>query len=198
MPRANWFLALVVPEQAGLSQLLRDLPPGQRPFQAVDLHITVAFLGACDRTQAWQAWRAIAPLQHPAIAVAAAAWRAMGPPEHPSAYALTLGPDPLQDQGQSSRLTATLIERWREPALAAAGLPSQRRPALPHITLARPRRRGMEQDRTAMASWLQQAPLPQQRFILGEIGLYTWASDRQQQLFRLEARRPLDAGQSRG
>ena len=73
-----------------------------------------------------------------------------------------------------------------------------RRPALPHITLARPRRRGMEQDRTAMASWLQQAPQPQQRFILEEIGLYTWASDRQQQLFRLEARRPLDAGQSRG
>jgi hypothetical protein len=56
----------------------------------------------------------------------------------------------------------------------------------------------MEQDRTAMASWLQQAPQPQQRFILEEIGLYTWASDRQQQLFRLEARRPLDAGQSRG
>ena len=56
MPRANWFLALVVPEQAGLSQQLRDLPPGQRPFQAADLHITVAFLGACDRTRAWQAW----------------------------------------------------------------------------------------------------------------------------------------------
>ncbi len=197
MPLANWFLALVVPEQAGLTQLLRDLPPGLRPFQATDLHITVAFLGACDRSRAWQAWQAIAPLQHPPIAVAAAAWRSMGSPEHPSAYALTLGPDSLQEQDQSSRLTTSLIERWREPALAAAGLPSQRRAALPHITLARPRRRGVERDRTAMASWLRQAPLPQQRFILREIGLYTWASDRQQQLFRLEAQRPLDAGQSR-
>ena len=212
MAAANWFLALVVPEQAGLSRLLADLPDSVRPFAAADLHITVAFLGPCGQERALRAWQAIAPLRHPAIAVVSGGWRAMGPPDNPSAYALTVEPDPDQNQRKDDNqlrdrgrnLTAALIERWRQPALKAAGLPPERRAALPHITLARPRRRGLEQERAGIEAWLQQAsgtqasspqaPRPQHHLILREIALYTWDDDRQHQLFRLETRRPLDQG----
>ncbi len=194
MPPANWFLALVVPEQAHLTELLVDLPAGLRPFCAADLHITVAFLGACGAERAWRAWQAIAPLQHPALAVVPGGWRAMGPAETPSAYALTLAPDSAEelDQVHGSRLTRSLIERWRLPALAAADLPPERRAALPHITLARPRRRGMAAGQAEVDAWLQRAPRPRHGFVLDQIALYTWADDRPSQLFAIQAQRPLD------
>lgn len=207
LPAANWFLALVVPEEPALTQLLVDLPDGVRPFAAADLHITVAFLGPCGQERALLAWQAIAPLRHPAIAVVSGGWRAMGPAGNPSAYALTLGPDaalnPSQDPDQvrdrGGQLTAGLIERWRQPALEAAGLPPERRAALPHITLARPRWRGVGQHRAGLEAWWQQAagpraPRPQHGLILREIAIYTWAADRQIQLFRIVIRRPLDQG----
>ena len=198
MQRPNWFVALVVPEQAGLSRFLVDLPASVRAFDAADLHLTVAFLGPCDQEQALLAWEAIAPLCHPALSVVTAGWRVMGPAQNPSAYALSLGPDPGQQQaGQSSRVATELIESWRRPALAAAGLPPERRAALPHITLARPRRRGIEADRAAMATWLLQALPPQRELLLRDIALYTWDDDRQQRLFKIQAQRPL-AGQVSG
>jgi len=191
MPSANWFLALVVPEQARLTELLVDLPASLRPFCAADLHITVAFLGACGGERAWQA---IAPLRHPAIAVVPGGWRAMGPAETPSAYALTLATDSAEelDQAHGSALTRSLIERWRLPALAAAELPPERRAALPHITLARPRRRGVATEQAEAATWLERAPRPQHGFVLDQLALYTWADDRQSQLFVIQAQRALD------
>ncbi len=205
MPRPNWFLALVVPEEPALSQLLVDLPDSVRPFAAADLHITVAFLGPCGQERALLAWQAIAPLRHPPIAVVTGGWRAMGPAAAPSAFALTLGPDseqkPSKDPGlvweRGGELTAALIERWRQPAHEAAGLAPERRAALPHITLARPRWRGVGPDRAGLETWWQQAAgpeslRPQHGLILREIALYTWAADRQNQLFRIQTRRPLD------
>lgn len=194
MPPANWFLALVVPEQAHLAELLVDLPASLRPFCAADLHITVAFLGACGAERAWRAWQAIAPLQHPAIAVVPGGWRAMGPAQNPSAYALTLAPDSAEelDQAHGSALTRSLIERWRVPALAAADLPPEPRTALPHITLARPRRRDAASEQAKVEAWLQRVPLPQHGFVVDQIALYTWADDRRNQLFTIQAQRPLD------
>ena len=194
MPPANWFLALVVPEQAHLAELLVDLPASLRPFSAADLHITVAFLGACGAERAWRAWQAIAPLQHPAIAVVPAGLRAMGPAQTPSAYALTLRPDSAEelDQDHGCRLTRSLIERWRVPALVAADLPPERRAALPHITLARPRRRDAASEQAEVEAWLQRVPLPQHGFVVDQIALYTWADDRRNQLFTIQAQRPLD------
>ncbi|MFZ0406670.1 MAG: hypothetical protein WAM11_00970 [Cyanobium sp.] len=192
MQRPNWFVALVVPQQAGLTRFLVDLPASVRAFDAADLHLTVAFLGPCDQERALLAWRAIAPLRHPALTVVTAGWRLLGPPANPSAYALTLEPDPQQPQpGPGSRLSAELIEQWRQPALAAAGLPPERRAALPHITLARPGLRGVGQDRAALEAWLLNAPPPRQSLVLREIALYTWADVRQRQLFRIQAQRPL-------
>ncbi len=184
MQPANWFLAFVVPEQVGLHNLTADLPLGICRFSPADLHLTVAFLGACEEHQALQSWEAIAALQHPSIVVRAGCWRAMGSPQRPSAYALTLA--------QGNALTARLIELWRQPAFQAAGLPIEQRAALPHITLARPPRRGGEEERKAMVNWLRQAPVPEHPFLLEQIALYTWATDRSRQRFRIHSRRRLD------
>lgn len=55
MQHGNWFVALVVPEQAGLDGVLPSLPPGLRRFQPADRHLTVAFLGA--RRWPLRGWR---------------------------------------------------------------------------------------------------------------------------------------------
>lgn len=182
MTHGNWFVALVVPEAVLLEQTAATLPDGPRRLVGADLHCTLAFLGPCGEQRALLAWQALARLSHPPITVRPAGWRAMGPPQRPSAYALTLG--------QGSQLTARLIERWRPLALAAAGLPPEHRHALPHITLARAGRTADTSQ--AMVEWLREAPVPPEPFALSEIGLYGWASDRDEQLFRIIRRRPLD------
>lgn len=182
----NWFLGLVVPEAAGLHQLTASVPAGVRRFQPADLHLTVAFLGPCGEAQARQAWDAIAPLRHGPIAVRPSGWRALGRPGRPSAYALTLGEGATQ--------TAALIETWGSAALRAAGRQGDRRPALPHITLARPSRAGGDAAREAMEHWLASAPVPDGSVRLDELGLYRWADQRDRQLFTIALRRRLDHG----
>lgn len=192
-PDGNWFIALLVPDggrllaaTAGLPQALRRLPPQ-------DLHLTLAFLGACGEVRATAAWQAIAALVHPPLLVRPAAWRAMGPARRPSALALTL------EQGRAE--AAALIEAWRPPALAGAGLPPDLRPALPHITLLRPPRRAPRRapGDTAAPDLLlgcEHLPIPPASLLLQEIALYRWAQPRTAQCwFAMARRRRLDQPQ---
>jgi 2'-5' RNA ligase len=185
---ANWFLALVVPPHPGWEALMDDLPADLRRFAPEDRHLTVAFLGPCGAERANAAWRAVAPLRHPPIRATAGAWCALGPRRRPSAYGLTLadGRDPATN----------LLTGWGELALRAAGLPSERLPPLPHITLARPPRRQAEALRGAMARWLVTAPLPAEPFLLEHLALYTWMPERRERLFRIVTKRRLDSPES--
>jgi 2'-5' RNA ligase len=188
--QGNWFVALVVPEQAGLHRLSAGLPPGLRRFQPGDLHLTLAFLGPCGAERAQRAWQVIADQPQSAITAEAGSWRAMGRPERPSAYVLTLG--------QGAQLAAGLIERWRPLLLEAAGQLEGHRHVLPHITLARPRRR-LDPDEAvathdAMTAWMRATPVSPGNFALQEVGLYRWAEDRSQRLFVIDQRRRLDLG----
>jgi 2'-5' RNA ligase len=185
---ANWFLALRVPAGETWEPLLKDLPEGIQRFAADDRHLTLAFLGACGEERALAAWRALAPLPHPPIAVTASGWRAMGPPRRPSAYALVLG--------QGREPVAALMAGWGGRALEAAGRPAANHPPLPHITLARPKRRQAEALRPLMREWMTRAPVPDQPFLLERLALYTWAPQRQQRLFRIVAERRLDSPES--
>lgn len=185
MERPNWFLALPLPLDAGWERCGLEMSPGIRRFDPADLHLTLAFLGPCGEAAALAAWRALAPLPHPALTVTAGAWLAMGPPRRPSAYALGLA--------EGCEGVAELIDRWGPLALAAAGQPLGGRPALPHVSLARPPRRGGDAQRQAMAAWLPGAPSPSGAVRLEHLALYTWAADRRGRLFRIAVQRRLDS-----
>lgn len=183
MASPNWFLAFPLPPEARWQEAAVTAPAGLRRLAAADLHLTLAFLGACGEERARQAWRAVEGLEGEAQPIVAGSWRALGPPRQPSAYGLTLaaGHQPL----------AALLRHWSPLALAAAGRPPSSRPPLPHITLLRPRRREAQQWQQPMQAWMAAAPLPRSEVPLLELALYTWAEDRSSQLFRIVVRRGL-------
>lgn len=184
MQAANWFIGLVVPEQAGWIAVASGIPPGVRRFHPLDLHLTVAFLGPCGAERAQAAWQALVQERHPSITAEAGSWLALGSPRRPSAFGLGLG------RGHSN--TAALMAHWGPAALAAANRPAEQRAPLPHITLARPTRRGGDAARAAMEGWIAQAPTPTTPAQLEHLALFTWAADRTERLFQVVAQRRLD------
>lgn len=184
----NWFLALPVPFEPGWWSCGEGLPAGVRRFDPADWHLTVSFLGPCGSERAWAAWTALARCSHPPISVGAAGWRALGPAARPSACALTLA--------TGAAAAAELLRRWGAAARHAAGLPEERRPPLPHITLARPLRRHAAALRRPLADWMAAAPVPTAPLTLDRIALFTWATDRRLGLFQILAARPLEHPES--
>lgn len=184
MQAANWFVGLRLPEPSGWIEVAAGLPSGVRRFHPSDLHITVAFLGACEEEHALRAWQALEPRRHPPIPVSAARWLALGPPSAPSAFGLGLA--------NGHQAVAALMASWGAEALAAAGRAPDRREPLPHVTLARPTRRGGDGARTAMQQWITTAPVPEQPTTLEQLALFTWAANREERLFQVVAERRLD------
>lgn len=185
MSQPNWFVAAVLPPEAGGQWLAAaaSAPQALRRFTPEDLHITVAFLGPCGAVRARAAWAAIEGLVQPPIAIRAGGWRALGPLDRPSAYGLSLS--------QGHQELAALLQHGGARALAAAGCPAERRAPLPHCTLLRPPRREAAQWREPMARWLASAPLPEAPAVLQKLALYTWAADRRVQLFERVCERVL-------
>lgn len=184
MQAANWFVGLMLPERSGWIEVAAGLPSGVRRFHPADLHITVAFLGACGEDRGLAAWHALRHRLHAPIPVTAGPWLALGHPSRPSAFGLGLA--------EGHQAVAALMASWGAEALAAAGRPPERRAPLPHVTLARPSRRGGDGARTAMQRWMGAAPVPEQPTRLEQLALFTWAPDRQERLFQLVAKRSLD------
>jgi 2'-5' RNA ligase len=183
MTRPNWFLALPLPAGAGWQHSVATAPAGLRRFAPEDLHLTVAFLGACGEAAALQAWRAVECLRQPPIRIAAAGWRALGPPRQPSAYGVSLS--------EGHGVLVDLLAVWGGRALQAADQPPASRPPLPHVTLLRPRRREAPHWQGPMHAWMATAPLPPAAVRLEELALWTWSQDRSQRLFAPVCRRGL-------
>jgi 2'-5' RNA ligase len=184
----NWFIAFPVPPGSGWQSCGETLPEDLRRFAPEDLHLSVAFLGACGERRALDAWDAITGLRLTPLTAWARGWQAMGAPRRPSAYAICvdLAPEPCQD----------LLQSWRDAALRAADLPADPRPLRPHVTLARPPRRCGDVLRERMAAWLETAPRPDRPLLLNRIALYTWENDRRSRLFRFAAERTLEGASS--
>lgn len=172
---ANWFIALPVRDTGWLTGLLEGCPRGQRRFLASDLHITVAFLGACGEDGARRAW-ACSSSGGP-FSVTLGGLRAMGDPRRYSALSLEL------DQGRAE--VAEAIGRWRGPMFEAAGARPERRPPLPHCTVCRPSRRASERERAAGLGWARGVAALTVPLVLDRVALYTWAEDRKTGLFRV-------------
>src|SRR6185369_5781848 len=127
----NWFVALAVPGEPWFSRVAEP-PDGVRLFHLDDLHITVAFLGACGE-QAAEAAFAIAP-KWPTLALDVTLGRVepMGNPRRPNAFSAIVreGADVLRD--------AILVVR--DEMCERAGARLDEREPRPHVTIARPRR----------------------------------------------------------
>lgn len=144
-------------------------PPGFRLFHPDDLHLTVAFLGAIEPARAHRAFEALEVVSGPDLRIEGL--RPFGPPRHYSALALTFA----AAEPWIGRLTPR-----RAQALAAAELPVDPRPFLPHATLARPPRHAEAKDRALGLRWAEEV----QATLVGlpatplGLGLYTWSEAR--------------------
>jgi 2'-5' RNA ligase len=65
------------------------------------------------------------------------------------------------------------------------------RPAKPHVTVARPRRRATDGERAAGLAWAGALELRSVHACLDRIALYTWSEQRQHRLFKIVAERRL-------
>lgn len=181
MSAANWFVGVSVPGD-WMDARVPDPPPGLRRFHPDDLHLTVAFLGACGEDRARAAWAA---LEWPAGAIEATlgAVVPMGNPRRYSALSALLVEGRAEVEGA--------IGATREALCAAAGTAVDTRPPKAHLTLARPGRRTTDEQRREGLRWAASLRLEDVRVHLGSLALYTWSDDRAERLFRAVERREL-------
>lgn len=155
-------------------------------FAAEDLHMTVAFLGAVEPSEARAAWAEatrLAPAVGRPLEGGFVRVEPLGNPRRPSALSALVGDgaEPLSE----------LIQALQAPLLAAAGAPPETRVPLPHVTLARVQRRASPSERREALRWAEALDISALRFSISELALYTWAEDRRERLFRVVERLPL-------
>jgi 2'-5' RNA ligase len=188
MPRPNWFFAF--PLDGAFLRELGEPPKSIRLYHPDDAHLTLAFFGGCTEEAAL---RALAVLD---------ARLASDPPP---ALDVTLGEVVPLGRSKSGYTTLSallsrgreeataLLTRERDPLHEAATGTRPKRPAKPHVTLARVRGRASAETRDAGLAWAASLDLRRVQARLDRIGLYTWAESRKERLFRIVAERRLGA-----
>lgn len=186
-PRPNWFIAFPVDEAVGTRWLAGLTPPpeGARLFHPADLHVTLAFLGACGEAAAGVAWEEARRLRWRAGTFTPGALSPFGPRSHPSTWA-------VEPRGGTPWLR-DLLAAHAGPLARAAGARTGHHGPRPHVSLARTRR-GASGD--ALAAWARHQQLPEEPVTLDRLALWTWSEDRRSRLFRVvaEAEAPRDRG----
>jgi 2'-5' RNA ligase len=178
MTRPNWFVALPVPAD-GWYALLPAPPPQLRLLHPDDLHLTVAFLGAVEEAKARAAFELANELALGPTEVALGSVEPMGNKRRPSALSVTL---------RSGReAVARAIEGVRDAMCMRAGAKADARPALPHITIARPMRNASPDQRRAAVAWARAVELGDARVTLRRVALFTWSAERRDRKFEERA-----------
>lgn len=183
MNQANWFVGFPAQLDRSLQEIVSEVPPAVRAFDARDLHFTLAFLGRCTEEAARRGFHALADIQVPRFELVLAGMRAMGPPHRYSALAAIPG------EGRAE------LEAWMSAHRGAVWLAADTvnqvdtRPALAHLTLARPQRKASEAERAAALDWALALPTQGCGVRLDRIALFTWAQDRSERLFEIVASR---------
>lgn len=171
----NWFIAF--PMQV-LSLHLRSAPPRVRVFAAGDLHVTLGFLGSVQASDAEKAWARIGAFgSFRRVEGTFSGVEPLGHPRKPSALSA------LVESGRDA--LSEMISEARTPLLEAAGAPEDRRPPLPHMTLARIQRRANAAERRAALRWARDIDLREVEFRASSVALYTWSDDRRERLFKI-------------
>ncbi len=186
MPRANWCLAFPIDGTFVVS--LPALPNNFRRFQPDDVHLTLAFLGGCGQIAAERALavldQRLASEPQAPIAVSLAEVVAMGGSRR--SYS-TLSA--LLDRGRAE--ATACVAKLRDPLTQTAAGRTEKRPAKPHVSIARARGRASEADRQAGLSWAAGLQLQGVQARLDRIALYTWSETRRERLFQIVAERRL-------
>ncbi len=181
--RPNWFVGLPVLANHWFEQMVQGAPEGLTRFNGSDLHLTVAFLGACGEEAALRAWRAAPDWPTGALEVSLGAVVPMGNPQRWSALSVLL------EDGREEVEAA--IGQCRHLFWEAAGAHLDRRPPKAHVTLARPLHDASAEQRQAALTWAAALDLSRVRVELTSLALYTWSNDRRARQFRILERRAL-------
>jgi RNA 2',3'-cyclic 3'-phosphodiesterase len=179
---ANWFVALPVAAEPWFARV-GDPPAGVRLFHPEDLHLTVAFLGSVGESAARAAFAAAAAFRLHERTITLGPVVPMGNPRRPSALSARLV--------EGDRELAEAITNARDSVCDAAGAKRELRPALPHLTVARPRRSATYAERAAAVRWAATLDLGTPRLELDSLALYTWSEARGARLFTVVERIPL-------
>ncbi len=172
----NWFIGLPVDPLGWYPDRVPAAPSGLRPFHRDDLHLTVAFLGACGEDRARAAFEAMEwPLGPTEIGLGPVA--PMGPRHRYSALSVLL------DRGRVAIEAATFVAR--STAFKVAAVQGDTRPPKAHVTIARPRREASAADRSAGLAWAASVDVRGVTTTAGPASLYTWSEDRATRLFRV-------------
>jgi RNA 2',3'-cyclic 3'-phosphodiesterase len=182
MPRPNFFLAF--PLEGHFVRELPPLPPGFRLFHPEDVHLTLAFLGACGQTAAERALEAlVAELQRVPLAPIEVSLGKVVPMGARRAYTALSA---LLERGREE--TAHAIASLRDIASDAAGIRREIRAPKPHVTVARPRRNATDAARLAGLTWAAGLDLSRCQATLQRVALYTWSEGaRRERLFQVLA-----------
>ena len=170
----NWFIGIPVPG-GWLDALLERAPGDLRRLHADDLHVTVAFLGACGRERAERAFG----LLDEGLEVRAVLERihGFGGRRRPSAYSLVLG--------QGNEEVVAYLRRWRDRLLLAANARPDPYEPYPHVTIGRPPRRAPPEVAQVLRDWALSTPPLDVEVLLDDVALYTWSEDRRVRQFRI-------------
>lgn len=179
--QANWFVALSVAPGDFLAQL--SPPPCVRLFGPHDLHITVAFLGTVGEERARAAFAEAKALTLGALETELGEVVPLGSKRRPSAFSAL----PISGRRELEHAMASV----RAAMWQTAGARSDDRPALAHVTIARPTRKASHEQVHDAAAWAKQLDLGRPRVRIERVALYTWAEDRAQSLFRVVDERAL-------
>ncbi len=181
--KPNWFVGLPIDPGAWFEPLTHDAPATVRVFHPSDVHLTVAFLGACGEQRAASAWQQLDDFAAAPIGITLGGLEPMGNRRRPSALSAVV------NQGRQAIIELTLA--LRGPLISAAGAKSDERPPLPHVTVARPAKRCSSAQRREAVAWARSKPAIGGAQTLDRIALYSWADDRRVRQFRIVAQHEL-------
>ncbi len=184
--RESWFVAF--PVDGSFLEPLAAVPPGFRLFHRDDVHLTLAFLGACGEARARDALGALdAQLATRAIEPITVSLGEVVPMGNPRAYSALSA---LLANGRDT------VEAWmgrlRDPLADAAGASRETRAPKAHVTIARPARRASDADRRAGGAWAASLALGELRVHLTRIALYTRADPGDERRYRIVEERRLE------
>lgn len=185
MPRPNWFFAFPLPGAFVLE--LPEPPRALRRYHPDDVHLTLAFLGGVGEAGAERALAALD--QRLADATPAALEVTLGEVVPMGAKSRYSALSALLEVGRAE--TSACVTALRDALTEAANGRREKRPAKPHVTVARPRSRASEADRELGLRWAEGLDLRSVRARLDRIALYTWSEDRRERLFRIVTERRL-------